>query len=378
MKWEINNYVLSDNTIDFSRMKQDFHFIKGLENCDQGSKYHSEGNVWIHTKMCLEYLLTMKEYQELPEDEKSLLFLAVFFHDIGKPSTTKKEDGKITSYNHAYVGMKKSRDLLWGLDACLEVSWKTRENVANLINLHMLPAFFLKEKSFRPVFASSFLLKTKWLYILAMADAKGRICLDEKSQQEAEESVQLFKMLCEENDCFDKPKFFHSDNARFRYFFEKKGVPELNLYEEEKGNVIMMSGIQGSGKSWTIKQNYSAYDLVGLDETRISLGYKFGDDEDEVMRNAKEQCKELMRKNKNFVFNATNTIKEVRAKWIRLFRQYGYKVTIHYVEKDLKQTLKQNKNREAVVPESVILEKFSRIEIPTLLECHRLILDVPE
>ena len=46
------------------------------------------------------------------------------------------------------------------------------------------------------------------------------------------------------------------------------------------------------------------------------------------------------------------------------------------IEKPLKQTLENNRNREEVVPESVIYEKLSRLDVPTLTECHELELEV--
>lgn len=379
MKWNLNNYILPNNKIDFDKMELDFAFVKDLINCVQGVKYHSEGNVWIHTKMSLECLLDIKEYQELDEKEKSIVFLAVLLHDIGKPYTTKEEEDQITSKKHSVVGARKSREILWGLNSYLEVSWDVRENVSNLILLHMLPVYFLnKQDPFYSVYASSYVIKNKWLYILSLADSRGRICLDEKDKETAEEAIELFSMFCKENGCYENEKSFPSVNAKFRYFFERNGSPDFDRFEEDKGEVIIMSGLSGSGKSYDIKKLYNSLQIIGLDETRGNLDLRYGEDEDEVLRSAKEQCKELMRKNINFVFNATNLVKDRRSKWIRLFRQYGYKITIHYVEKTLKQTLKQNKNREAVVPESVILERFERIDIPTQLECHNLILNVPK
>ena len=109
-----------------------------------------------------------------------------------------------------------------------------------------------------------------------------------------------------------------------------------------------------------------------LDNTREEMGLDFGDDEGNVAQATKEKTKTLMRDGQDFVFNATNLIKDIRGKWIRLFRQYSYRITIHYVEKPLPVILKQNKQREQIVPEQVIEDKFDVMDIPTLLECHKL------
>lgn len=192
------------------------------------------------------------------------------------------------------------------------------------------------------------------------------------------DAIELFETVCREKDCWVKIKEFPSDNARFRFFFDHKGFSDYDIYEPYIGNVVIMSGIQGSGKNYTIKEVYYDLPVVGLDETRDKLDVEFGEDEGNVSQNVKEQCKVLMREKKDFVFNATNTIKENRARWIRLFRQYGYSITIHYIEKSIEKTLMYNRNRECRLPDEILLEKFSKLDVPTKLECHRLALDIED
>jgi predicted kinase len=219
-------------------------------------------------------------------------------------------------------------------------------------------------------------LKNNLLNILAKVDNLGRICKNQEDQIHTCEMTALHKLFCEENDCFDGRKAFQSDRARFRYLFERRGHPNIDWLEKINGEVIMMSGIQGSGKSYIIDKDYKHLPIVGSDETRIDLDMEYGEDEGTILRSVKEQCKVLMREKRDFVFNATCTIKDIRGKWIRLFRDYGYNITIHYVERPLDVTLKANKSREKSVPECVIYEKFAKLDVPTLLECHKLILSV--
>ena len=158
--------------------------------------------------------------------------------------------------------------------------------------------------------------------------------------------------------------------------FSTKGNPEYDYYEPINGIVIIMCGLQASGKDWTIKNKFPEWKVISLDQTRIDMDLDFGDDEPSVIQEAKEQCKILMRSKTNFVFNATNIVKDVRTRWISLFRQYKYKVIIYYKERPLKTILEANRQREYSVPEDVILEKVKKIDIPTEMECHDLILDV--
>lgn len=78
--------------------------LSALRNTIQSSKYHSEGDAYIHTMLCIESL-DLKRIDER-------VFWAVLLHDIGKPQTTRIEEKKITSYKHAHVGAEISRSIL--------------------------------------------------------------------------------------------------------------------------------------------------------------------------------------------------------------------------------------------------------------------------
>lgn len=50
--------------------------------------------------------------------------------------------------------------------------------------------------------------------------------------------------------------------------------------------------------------------------------------------------------------------------------EYGARVTIIYIEVSYKKLLKQNSNREYVVPEDVINKNIAKLDIPTYGEAH--------
>ena len=352
--------------------------IRGMECCNQDKEYHEEGNVWNHTKMCLESLLSLRDYKELSQEEQQILFMATLLHDIGKPLTTKTEGDRISSKGHSVRGARLTREMIitWNSQKITDIPFHARENICNLILLHMLPVYLLEKID--PLYsasASSMVIKNRMLATLAMADVKGRIC-NKDSTVKAKERIELFALFCHEEGCYLYPYDFKSDRSKFRYFFENKGHPKYDYFEPEKGKVVMMCGLQAAGKDHIIKTKYPDWEVVSLDQTRINMDLKFGDDEPSIIRDAREQCKVHMRKGTNFVFNATNLVKDIRRRWITLFRQYKYEITIHYKERPLSVMLKANKDRESSVPESVILDKVGRIDIPTPMECHKLILDV--
>lgn len=106
----------------------------------------------------------------------------------------------------------------------------------------------------------------------------------------------------------------------------------------------------------------------------IECGFMLGNKMNLLSR--EEFREKAIARDKSFVLNATNTIKDMRKNWIDLFIKYGYRVKIQYVERPLQLIIKSNKTRKVPVPEEVILEKFERLDVPTLLECHTLDLHV--
>lgn len=369
----------------WEEIEKDFPFLDSMKNCLQDPNYHAEGDVWTHTKMVVEKMVVNHlNDQTYSGNEAVAMFLASLLHDIGKPSTTIIEEAKIRSPKHAFVGSKMARGYIneLSLDLSFKDKWHVREKVCNMIRSHSLPFHFLdKEDPLWHVCSASILSSNEQLKHLAESDMLGRICLDKSNQEYGLQMLDLFKSFCNENNCYYHRKYFCKsqtdsyveENNRFKYFYERKGHPNYSVSAgKPRGTVIIMSGLMGVGKNYTINKEYSHLPVVELDVLRKELDSKFGEKEGQVSQLAKERCREQMREGKDFVFNATNLVKDLRKKWIDLFRQYDYRIVIHYVEKPLAVILKNNKNRVAFVPESVIIEKSETMDIPTLMECHEL------
>ena len=70
-------------------------FAADLEKTPQNPRWHGEGNVWNHTRMVCEQLVTLPEYRAETLPHQQLLFLAALLHDIGKIPCTVLEDGTV-------------------------------------------------------------------------------------------------------------------------------------------------------------------------------------------------------------------------------------------------------------------------------------------
>lgn len=373
---------LTPDKINWGALETHFsETIESMRKCPQDATFHMEGDVWTHTKMVMEEMYALPQFKEASPEEQSVLMAACFFHDIAKPIDTVQETNSITSKKHASHGARKVRELLWNSSRgeYIKCPWHIRELIANMVMLHCLPSFFIeKDDPLHSVAGASYVLKNKLLYLLSLSDNKGRICSDITSSKNSMDMLSLYKDFCEEHLCFEQPLPFISDKTRFKFFFHNHSLVDYEIFENFKGTAYLMSGIPGSGKDFTINKSYSHLPSISLDNIRKSMGVGFGEKEGEVIQEAKEMCRKSMRNGQDFVLNATNTSRSTRAKWIRLFRQYGYKIIIHYIEKPMLTTLNNNKNREAIVPEDVIINKFYNIDIPTLLECHELKIDIQD
>jgi predicted kinase len=116
--------------------------------------------------------------------------------------------------------------------------------------------------------------------------------------------------------------------------------------------------------------------VVSLDDLRGELSVEATDDQGEVIRVARERCRELLRSGRSFAFNATNILRQTRRRWIDLFADYDARIEIAYVEPSLPVILNQNGRRERPVPEGIIRELADKCEPPTFTEAHGLLMSV--
>lgn len=114
--------------------------------------------------------------------------------------------------------------------------------------------------------------------------------------------------------------------------------------------------------------------IVSLDEIRGELDVDPTDNQADVVQVARERCREFLRAGTSFAFNATNTVKQTRKRWLDLFAYYKTRTELVYVEPSFDRLFQQNRSTDNPVPEQVITKLASKCEPPTWHECHGLIL----
>ncbi|BAY77231.1 hypothetical protein NIES25_36910 [Nostoc linckia NIES-25] len=355
----------SDSSIDWSALEAEFDWLRSLADCPQDPRYHAEGNVLIHTKLVCEALVALPQWRALPTQERSVLFAAALLHDVAKPAATQIEaDGCISSKGHVLQGAKMAREILWDL----HVPFHQREAIVALVKYGSLPLWFWdKPNPERSVIKASQVIRCDLLGLLAEADVKGRYCDD---QANLLERIEFFREFCQENHCFEQPRVFPSAHSRFVYFQKEDGNPDYAAYDDTRFQVVMMSGLPGSGKDTWIKENLPDWQVISLDRLRNSMGIDPEDDQGAVVNAAKAIAKDYMRDGQSFVWNATNISRQVRGMLVRLFASYQASIRIVYLETAWKELLRRNGDRTAKLPEKVLYRLKTRLEVPNITEAH--------
>jgi putative nucleotidyltransferase with HDIG domain len=341
-------------------------WVQAMQDCPQEPEYHAEGDVWTHTRMVMDALLDLPEYQTQSAANQNLLRHAALLHDVAKPACTVVENGKISSPRHAKVGEKIAREILW------DHPFQFREAVCALVRFHGLPIWGLeKNNPIRSAVLASWRVSNELIYILAKADVLGRICA---TQNELMYRLELYRELCLENDCFYTERPWFNDHSRFRYFWSEETYP-TEIYDDTTHEVIMLSGIAGSGKDTVYQKHYAHLPLISLDNIRQEYKIKPGDKDGQgkVAQIAYERAKEYCRRKQSFVWNSTNLTADMRARLIGTLRVYDPRFTIHYIETTQNAIFQRRRDDINIT----VLERMIRqLEIPVLGEAHHLSISI--
>ena len=119
-----------------------FPELERLIGCKQDPEWHPEGDVWEHTKLCLDAFARRRLGDR---DEDLVVGLAVTCHDFGKPATTKFDPakGRIRSLGHDIEGQGPTLSFLRRLTN----EERLLKEVPPLVKNHMRPYAMWKSKA---------------------------------------------------------------------------------------------------------------------------------------------------------------------------------------------------------------------------------------
>lgn len=360
----------SEHSIDWQRIEASSlaPYFQKMAETPQQPEYHGEGDVWTHTKLVCQRLVELHDFWHLTECQRQALFIAALLHDIAKPQTTREQDGKIVAPRHGPIGAQMVRRLLWQeFDMAGSVEkQQMRETICQLIRYHTAPPnvmtrddpeLFLRKLAANGHQTPDFTIHM--LCLLAEADVLGRIAYD---TQELCDMVHLCAAQAEESGCLHGPYAFPNSYTEHAYLSGRNVQPDVPLYDDTWGEVMMLCALPGTGKDTWIARNCAGMPVLSLDDIRRSRGVKPTDDQGRIIQEGKQRAKELLASHQPFVFNGTNVTDMMRGKWAQLFEQYHARVRMVYLETAWEENMRRNAARPYDVPESVIgglLEKLT-------------------
>lgn len=116
--------------------------LSRLIGCRQDPKWHPEGDVWEHTKCCLDHFAGTRTGDE---KEDLIVGLAVLCHDFGKPACTRFDPvkGRLRSLGHDEEGVPPATEFLSRMTNDADIL----KSVPPLVRCHMRPFAMWKSKA---------------------------------------------------------------------------------------------------------------------------------------------------------------------------------------------------------------------------------------
>lgn len=358
-----------------------------LSETPQDPVWHGEGDVEAHTKWVLEEC--RQTISESRIDDSLSVYLAAFFHDIGKVHRTRRSDeGRIISPGHAVLGRSMvARELIDVLDPT--TWWRVQQ----LVGYHHKPARLIdREHEIRQARRLARLFSPRRMYALERADIRGR---EADNVEEGLEKLDLYRLLCEEAGVWSDRRWFEEWDEKIRSelsdfddrtvdFVRAEGrfssdageihhVDEVlsrsYQYRDSYPHLIIMCGPSGSGKS-THVDRLEKDAVVSLDRIRAEIGDGPSDHSNEgrVKQTSKERLKRHLADEKTVVWDATNYRSDFRRPLIQLGYQYGAFVSIHTMCAARDECIERSD-----VADKYIDRQFDNWQFPEADECHEVV-----
>lgn len=248
------------------------------------------------------------------------------------------------------------------------VPFAKRETICASIRFHLKPFFLIDyDNPLRIALQIAASTRLDLLKIQANADLRGRICPD---AQKILDNIELYAQYCKDEGLYENPLPFANPHSRFLFFKDREMQRPYDAFLDKRCDVIVLSGLPGSGKDRWISKHGPDWPVVSLDAIRRERKIKPTDEQGEVIFAAKNMAKEYLRKGTSFMWNATNITRQMREQVIDIFAAYNAYVKIVYVESPYSIRLTQNEDRDHSVPETVINKMLDKLEVPDLTEAH--------
>lgn len=174
-----------------SRWVELFPELHRLDATPQDEEWHPEGNVWLHTKHTVDAAATVAERERLEDDDCLVLLLAALCHDLGKPATTERIDGRLRSRGHERLGGTLAEKFLAGIGAPMRIV----DPVSRLVAHHLAPYTVKTPSAVRRLSRALVPATVGMLVLLIEADHSGRPPYPARRPNSATELLRMAKEL---------------------------------------------------------------------------------------------------------------------------------------------------------------------------------------
>lgn len=179
-----------------------YPILESLKETPQDEIYHPEGDVEVHSTLCLRHMDKIIERDNITGDEKIILIISILLHDIGKNGTTehKMKRGRltITSEGHEALGGKMSLEFLASLgfheSLIIPISNLVTNHLSG-VNISMITAHSGKVKAVKKLSRRLFPATIHQLLYVMDADSNGRGWAEYKEPTGAKDISEIAKEI---------------------------------------------------------------------------------------------------------------------------------------------------------------------------------------
>jgi tRNA nucleotidyltransferase (CCA-adding enzyme) len=171
--------------------------LEAIVDVPQSPKWHPEGDVWVHTLMSVDKMVTLKT-----DDEKHNLkmMFAILCHDFGKATHTQITPEKISAIGHELAGLEPTQSFLYRLTEEHDFI----NSILPLVEHHLAPSIYFRGKAKNSTIRRlSTKVNIEELVTVARADFLGRTT--EESLSGVYKAGEWLLKKAEELDVYNEP-----------------------------------------------------------------------------------------------------------------------------------------------------------------------------
>ena len=356
-----------------------------LLGCTEGSPWHREDNVGIHTDMVVSEYLAITSGNDWTQDDL-LGALACAFHDVGKPRASERNGVKFKPERGNYLSFSGHEQIsarFW--EDYVATNWIELQKTFDLVPFdifavgwmieHHLPWGVKKTDKVKQIAQTAMFIDPTVFTNFLLADTYGRISDDEieKRQKVGDWVYNLVSEIIPRQVVNDTdPKF---------------GQPRL----------ILPVGVSGAGKS-TLQPQFSTHEHYSWDDLRLEL--YLTDEEKELIGTEvdmstaygatfKRSCEdknfskkinsrfmELIRAEKDIYVDNTNLSKKRRRFFVQEARRKGYFIQAILLPASIETVLNRQQSRpDKTVPLDAVMNQYMSLQYPSFGEVDDIIVE---